>query len=104
MQALVIPNLSGPDALVIKDMPEPTLHSRQTLVRVSACGMNFADLMSTHGRYPGTPEPPLIAGREFAGVEESTGRRVMGYVQHGRLRPEGCRTFHYGVARAPSLE
>jgi NADPH2:quinone reductase len=83
MQALVIPNLSGPDALVIKDMPEPTLNSRQTLVRVSACGMNFADLMSTHGRYPGTPEPPLIAGREFAGVEESTGRRVMGYVQHG---------------------
>jgi NADPH2:quinone reductase len=44
-------------------------------------GMNFADLMTTHGGYPGTPAPPLVVGREFAGVEESSGRRVMGYAQ-----------------------
>jgi NADPH2:quinone reductase len=45
--------------------------------------MNFADLMTTKGGYPGTPAPPLVVGREFAGVEESTGRRVMGYAQWG---------------------
>jgi len=39
--------------------------------------------MTTQGGYPGTPAPPLIAGREFAGVEESSGRRVMGYMQWG---------------------
>jgi NADPH2:quinone reductase len=43
--------------------------------------MNFADLMTTRGGYPGTPAPPLVVGREFAGVEESSGRRVMGYAQ-----------------------
>lgn len=51
------------------------------MVRVTVGGMNFADLMTTEGGYPGTPRPPLIAGREFAGVEETTGRRVMGYTQ-----------------------
>jgi NADPH2:quinone reductase len=82
MKALVIPSLSGPDALVVQDVPEPTLKPMQTMVRVAACGLNFADLMTTTGGYPGTPAPPLIAGREFAGVEESTGRRVMGYIQY----------------------
>jgi NADPH:quinone reductase len=82
MKALVISSLSGPDALVINDVPEPTPKAEQTLVRVMACGVNFADLMTTTGGYPGTPPPPLIAGREFAGIEESSGRRVMGYAQY----------------------
>jgi NADPH2:quinone reductase len=83
MKALVITALSGPDALAIQDMPEPTAKQGQRLVRATAGGLNFADLMTTHGGYPGTPAPPLIAGREFSGVEENSGRRVMGYVQWG---------------------
>ncbi len=81
MKALVIATLTGPDALNIQDVPEPTLKPGQTLIRVAAGGLNFADLMTTKGGYPGTPPSPLIAGREFAGVEEKTGRRVMGYTQ-----------------------
>jgi NADPH2:quinone reductase len=51
------------------------------MVRVSAGGLNFADFMTTQGGYPGTPVPPLVAGREFSGVDEATGQRVMGYTQ-----------------------
>src|ERR1700719_1268813 len=83
MKALVITSLSGPDALAIHDAPEPALKAGQTLVRVAAGGLNFADFMTTQGGYPGTPPPPLVAGREFAGVEESSGHRVMGYIQWG---------------------
>jgi NADPH:quinone reductase len=83
MKALVITNLNGPAALAVQDFPEPQLKPGQTLVGVAAGGMNFADLMTTTGGYPGTPPPPLVAGREFAGVEQSTGRRVMGYAQWG---------------------
>jgi NADPH2:quinone reductase len=83
MKALVITSLTGPDALAIQDSAEPTLKTGQTLVRVAAGGLNFADVMTTHGGYPGTPAPPLIAGREFAGVEASSGQRVMGYIQWG---------------------
>src|SRR5271169_6414226 len=81
MKALVLSRLSGLDALAVQTVPEPTLKAGQTLVRVRAGGMNFADLMTTRGGYPGTPAPPLVVGREFAGVEESSGRRVMGYAQ-----------------------
>lgn len=81
MRALVITSLTGPDSLAVQDVPEPTPKSGQTIVRVAAGGLNFADFMTSKGGYPGTPPPPLIAGREFSGVEESSGRRVMGYAQ-----------------------
>ena len=81
MKALVITRLAGPDALAVQEVPEPKPQAGQTTVRVAAGGLNFADVMTTLGGYPGTPPPPLVAGREFAGVEESTGRRVMGYAQ-----------------------
>jgi NADPH:quinone reductase-like Zn-dependent oxidoreductase len=82
MKALVITQLSGPDALEVKDAPEPTAKLGQTTVRVSAGGLNFADVMTTKGGYPGTPAAPFIVGREFAGIEEAS-RRVMGYAQWG---------------------
>ena len=84
----MITSLSGPDALAIQDVGEPTLKAGQTPVRVASGGLNFADFMTTQGGYPGTPAPPLIAGREFAGTEESTGRRVMGYIQWGAFAEE----------------
>src|SRR6202451_1428436 len=82
MKALIVPNLSGPDALAVQDVPRPEPKQGQSIGRVAACRMNFAHLMSTRAGYPGAPAPPLIAGREFAGIEESTGRRVMGYAQY----------------------
>ncbi|HZQ95074.1 MAG TPA: NADPH:quinone oxidoreductase family protein [Candidatus Sulfotelmatobacter sp.] len=81
MKALVLSSLAGPEALSIKESPEPTAKPGETLVRVAAGGLNFADIMTTKGGYPGTPPPPMIVGREFSGVEESSGRRVMGYAQ-----------------------
>src|ERR1700752_2195109 len=83
MKALVLTSLSGPDALAIQQVAEPTPKTGQTVVRVRAAGLNFADIMTPRGGYPGTPAPPLGVGREFAGVEESSGRRVMGYAQWG---------------------
>jgi NADPH2:quinone reductase len=81
MKAIVIPRFGGPEVLELRDVPDPVPAPGQVLVRVERGGLNFADLMTAQGGYPGTPKPPLIAGREFAGVEESTGRRVMGYTQ-----------------------
>jgi NADPH2:quinone reductase len=81
MKALVITALTGPDSLAVQTVPDPTLKPGQSLIKVTAGGLNFADFMTAKGGYPGTPPPPLVAGREFAGIEESTGRRVMGYAQ-----------------------
>jgi len=83
MKAIVITRLGGPEVLAVREVPEPKVESGQVGVWVEAVGLNFADIMTAHGGYPGTPQPPFVAGREFAGVEEATGRRVMGYMQWG---------------------
>jgi NADPH2:quinone reductase len=81
MKALVISRLGGPEVLEIRSVPEPAAASGQELVEVEAGGINFADIMSAQGGYPGTPKPPLVAGREFCGTRMSDGQRVMGYTQ-----------------------
>jgi NADPH:quinone reductase len=81
MKAIVISRLDGPEGLEIRDMPEPASSAGTEIVRVQAGGLNFADFMTAKGGYPGTPKPPLIAGREFCGVRELDGQRVMGYAQ-----------------------
>jgi NADPH2:quinone reductase len=81
MKAIVISRLGGPEVLEVRDMPEPAAGAGQVLVQVEAGGLNFADFMTAGGGYPGTPKPPLIAGREFCGARQSDGQRVMGYMQ-----------------------
>lgn len=81
MKAIVISRLGGPEVLEVRAAPDPLPEPGQELVRVEAGGVNFADVLTVQGGYPGTPKPPLVAGREFAGVRERDGQRVMGYAQ-----------------------
>lgn len=83
MKAVVITRLGGPEVLEVRDVSDPAPSPGQPLVKVVAGGLNFADVMTAQGGYPGTPKPPLVAGREFCGKRESDGRRVMGYAQWG---------------------
>ncbi|OLE58177.1 MAG: hypothetical protein AUG13_00365 [Chloroflexi bacterium 13_1_20CM_2_59_7] len=81
MKALVISRLGGPEWLEVRQVQEPAAGPGEELVRVQAGGVNFADIMAAQGGYPGTPKPPIVAGREFSGVLEKNGQRVMGYAQ-----------------------
>jgi len=81
MKAIVITQFGGSEVLEIRDMPEPTASAGQVMVEVQAGGLNFADVITAKGGYPGTPKPPLIAGREFCGVRKHDGQLVMGYTQ-----------------------
>lgn len=83
MKALVIPRFSGPEVLEIQERAEPQASIDEVVVKIAAVGLNFADVLTASGGYPGLPKPPLIAGREFSGVIETTGQRVMGYTQWG---------------------
>jgi NADPH2:quinone reductase len=95
MKALVISRLGGPEVLEVRSVPEPAPVSGQELVNVEAGGINFADIMSAQGGYPGTPKPPLVAGREFCGTRLADSQRVMGYAQWG--------AFAQQVAASPQL-
>jgi len=94
MKAVVVTRAGGPEVLEVCDVPEPQPAPGEVIVRVEATGVNFADTMTTRGTYSGTPPPPFISGREFAGVVEGTDERVMGYLQWGAaaekiaIRPE----------------
>lgn len=83
MKAVVITRYGNPEVLQLQDVPNPTVGPGEELVRVQAGGLNFADTMTAKGGYPGTPKPPLVAGREFCGTRVSNGERVMGYTQWG---------------------
>src|SRR5271170_1409181 len=83
MKAVLVTRAGGPEVLQVQDVPEPQPAPGEVIVRVEAVGINFADTMTTRGTYSGTPPPPFISGREFAGVVEGTGERVMGYMQWG---------------------
>jgi NADPH:quinone reductase len=83
MKALVISRLGGPEVLEVQDVANPLPHPGQELVAVQTGGLNFADIMTARGGYPGTPKPPLVAGREFCGIRQTDQRRVMGYTQYG---------------------
>ncbi len=45
----------------------------EALVRIAACGLNFADLLMLKGQYQDTPAPPFTMGMEVAGVVEALG-------------------------------
>src|SRR5690348_8834927 len=83
VKAVVITRLGGPEVLEVRDVPDPIPGGGEELVRVEAAGVNFADTMAASGGYPGTPKPPVVAGREFCGTRVSNGERVMGYAQWG---------------------
>jgi NADPH2:quinone reductase len=83
MRAVVITRQGGPEVLEVRDVAEPKADAGEELVKVEAGGINFADTMTAAGGYPGTPKPPLVAGREFCGTRASDGERVMGYIQWG---------------------
>jgi NADPH2:quinone reductase len=95
MKAAVISRYGGPEVLEVRDVPDPQPSPGQVLVQVEAAGVNFADIMAARGGYPGTPEPPLVAGREFAGRRLDTGERVMGYTQ--------SKAFAEKIATSPDL-
>lgn len=77
MRALLQPTLTGPaDLHLITDAPVPTPGPGELLVRVTASGLNFADIMQTYGTYDGGPQAPYIAGFETAGEVVALGPDV----------------------------
>lgn len=88
MKAIVVTADKGPESLQLRDVPEPKAEPGEVIVNVKAAGVNFADVRAAQGKYPGGPEPPFVAGREYAGMVEGTGERVMGYSQHSAFAEE----------------
>jgi NADPH2:quinone reductase len=55
------------DLQLSTDLPRPVPGSGEYLIRATAAGINFADVLQSHGTYEGGPEAPYVAGFEAAG-------------------------------------
>jgi NADPH2:quinone reductase len=68
MRALQQTSLNGPqDMRLITDAPVPRPGEGEVLIRVTAAGVNFADISKAHGTFLDGPRPPYLAGFEAAG-------------------------------------
>lgn len=70
MRAVVITANGGPDVLSPAEMPLPTRHGSEVLVRVIAAGVNPFDAEARRGLAGqcGSPELPAVLGCDFSGV------------------------------------
>lgn len=76
-RALVLTGYGGYDKVKLQvKKGKPALKAGEVLVRVKACGLNFADLMARQGLYDRLPSPPVTPGMECSGLVEAVGEEV----------------------------
>ncbi|NOZ00740.1 MAG: zinc-binding dehydrogenase [Deltaproteobacteria bacterium] len=74
MKAIFIERIGLPaDALRVRDCPSPAVGPGQVKIRVSAFGVNFADVLARTGMYMDAPRLPFIPGYEVAGIVVEVG-------------------------------
>ena len=94
MRALQQISLNGPqDMRLITDAPVPSPGGSEVLIRVTAAGVNFADISKAHGTFLDGPRPPYLAGFEAAGQVVAVGRAVTGSKPGARVVGVGNGAF-----------
>ena len=79
MKSVVVTKYGSPDNLKIEELPTPTAGPGEVCIRVSKAGINFADILSRMGLYPGAPKPPFTPGMEVSGTIHEIGPDVKEY-------------------------
>lgn len=82
MRAIQITRYGGPEVLQLAEVPEPVVSDGQSLVHVTAAGINFADTHKVENSYMESSELPFVPGVEVAG-RDGSGRRVMALLNGG---------------------
>lgn len=72
MKAVVV---EEPNEVVVKDVPDPTPHAGEALIKVEACGICGTDIHVIRGEFEPT-RYPIIPGHEFCGEVVGLGEGV----------------------------
>jgi NADPH2:quinone reductase len=79
MRALHQTSVDGPhDMELVTSAPVPRPGRGEVLIRVTAAGVNFADISKARGTFHDGPRPPYVAGFEAAGEIVAVGEAVTG--------------------------
>jgi NADPH2:quinone reductase len=76
MKAFTVTEYGKPASFKTTSVPTPG--QGEILVRITACGLNFADLLMMKGEYQETPPVPFVPGLEICGIVEGLGDGVGG--------------------------
>ena len=71
VKAQILTAETGPDALELRDVDDPTPTDEQLLVDIRSCGVCFPDLLMSQGKYQMRVPVPFTPGTEVAGVVAS---------------------------------
>lgn len=88
MRAATVPSPGGPQAFSLADVPEPSAGPGDTVMRITAAGVNYADILQRGGHYPPPPDAPAWPGLEVAGFVESAPLAA------ADASPQSARTWH----------
>ena len=80
--------LTAPSRLEFTDFPDPQPGPGEVLLRIRACGINFADSIMAAGKYQNQPELPFTPGMEAVGEILALGDGVSGWSIGGALRED----------------
>ena len=85
VRAVVVQNPGGPEALVVREVPDPVAGPGQVVVEVAAAGVNRADLLQRQGRYAPPGDAPEWPGLECSGTVAQVGEGVEGLAVGDRV-------------------
>lgn len=74
MRAFQVTEFGASPLLV--DAETPATSQNDVMVKIEACGLNFADLLMIKGEYQDTPKLPFTLGMEVAGTVQEVGEGV----------------------------
>jgi NADPH:quinone reductase-like Zn-dependent oxidoreductase len=66
----------APEVLQVKDFDLNELKDNEVQIKTHFAGINFAEIMTRMGLYPGAPKPPSPIGGEASGIIQKTGSKV----------------------------
>jgi len=113
MKALLCESFNGLDDVAMREVDKLEPGPGKVRVKVSACGLNFADLLMTRGTYQQTPLLPFSPGGEICGQIDAVGEgldpgwrgtRVAAYCGSGGLaeyavvKADACAAAPHGLS------
>ena len=97
MYSVVVKKYGDPDVLKYVKSESQNIDDKSVKIKVNACGVNFADVLTIKGRYQERPRPPFSPGLEISGkivgigknvTEHKVGDLVMSIMKYGGYKSE----------------
>ena len=97
MYSIVVKKYGDPDVLEYVKSESQNINDKSVKIKVNACGVNFADVLTIKGRYQERPRPPFSPGLEISGkiievgknvTEHKVGDLVMSIMKYGGYKSE----------------